>query len=115
MAARNVQTIHTSVDYGTLERDSHQDWLMGDCGIDQPASPSGAVPLPFVFPQNIRLPVMLDYSRNNHIICPAFYINAFENKFLAVPNQRCGLGNKIADPIPEGFAMGYMQQNKEYV
>ena len=36
-AAKNVQCINTSVNYETIVRKCHQNWLMGKCGIIQPA------------------------------------------------------------------------------
>ena len=38
LAGKNVQCIHTSIDLGTTSRKCHQDWLMGNCGISQPAA-----------------------------------------------------------------------------
>ena len=35
MAAKNVQCINTSINYGTTVRKCHQNWLMGGCGITQ--------------------------------------------------------------------------------
>lgn len=101
LAAKNVQAIHTSIDLGTAERDSHQDWLMGNCGIDQIGAPYRSAVLGLV--------------HNNHIMCPTFYVNAFENSFSAVPNLHCCNGGRNVFPIPANFSMGYRQPNKGYV
>lgn len=100
-AAKNVQTIHTSTDLGTLERNSHQDWLMGHCGSSQPGAPvevtvvSGGKAVP-----------------NNHIMCPTFYVNAFDNIFAAAPNDGCGISLRDVSPVPSNYSMGYTQPNK---
>lgn len=38
LGAMESQCIHTAAGrLGTIERNCHQDWLMGDCGVLQPA------------------------------------------------------------------------------
>lgn len=102
LAARNVQTIHTSPEFGTLERDSHQDWLMGICGIDQPGAP---------YKKNI---LSTGLEHDNHMMCPIFYVNSFENKFRAVVNDNCGSDARDVFPVPANYYMGYRQKDKGY-
>lgn len=102
LAAKNVQTIHTSINYGSLERDSHQDWLMGNCGADQPGAPYR------------KTFISIGVEHDNHIMCPTFYVNAFENNFLAAPNDNCFNNGRDVSPVPTNFSMGYRQTNKGY-
>lgn len=113
-AAQNVQIIHTSCDEGTLVRDGHQDWLMGNCGIDQESSNTSSF-LPFDFPaiDNQRTPtVYIPFSKENHGACTKFYLSAFEHRFEAIENECCIRSRRDAVPAPDKFTMGYMQPNK---
>lgn len=107
LAAKNVQAIHTSTNLGTLERDSHQDWLMGNCGSDQPGAP-----------YYVKVPLIIfsfGLVHNNHIMCPTFYVNAFDNNFPADPSPNCVSGGRDVSPVPSNYFMGYRQPNKGYV
>lgn len=89
-AALHVQCIHTSSDYGTLQRSCNIDWLMGECGLNQIA----ATYPPF----------------GNHGLCPYFYNFAFENRFFAVPRpDACPADNHAYLPYTgiKNHYMGY--------
>lgn len=88
-AAKNVQCINTSVDFGTHVYNCHQNWRMGTCGIMQPGTNNAA---------------------NNHGLCPYLYTSAFENNFYAVNTSLC-LSSRVAK-IPPKFKMGYMENRK---
>lgn len=96
-AAKNVQCIHTSNDYGTNYYDGcHQNWRMGKCGIIQ----EGAREAPY----------------RSHGMCPILYNLAFEHEFLATGNiGKCQLRRKDAASYPERFRMGYRESRKEWV
>lgn len=113
LAARNVQIIHTSVDEGTFERDGHQDWLMGDCGINQLASPPINHTRSLFQHAADQAPIYIPMTRDNHSTCPWFYISAFEHIFAAVENQCCPHSHR--DAWPDNYRMGYMQPNKRYI
>ncbi|XP_053685409.1 uncharacterized protein LOC128734990 [Sabethes cyaneus] len=96
-AAKNVQCIHTSRQYGTKYRSScHQDWILGDCGTRQEAAPLSAY--------------------GSHGVCTLFYNSAFEHEFLPVEMNanNCTLDQE-ADNVPDGFRMGYMEMRKSEV
>lgn len=84
-----LQCVHTNSDgWGTLKRDCHMDWNMGNCGNSQPAS--GAPPL------------------GSHGLCPYFYTNSFENDFPAI--QKPLFCVAVNPPSwPPGFKMGAME------
>lgn len=94
-------------------RDGHQDWLMGNCGINQASANISAFLMPFEFPENPKNPVYIPFSKENHGACTAFYLSAFEHRFTAVENMCCLRSRRDVWPVPAGFAMGYMQPNKE--
>lgn len=114
MAAQNVQVIHTSCDEGTLQRDAHQDWLMGDCGINQAAAANSSFMQPLQMPSKTSEPIYIPFSRENHDMCPLFYLSAFENTFEAVVNPCCLGSNRDAAPAPSNYSMGYMQPDKGF-
>ncbi|XP_055538865.1 uncharacterized protein LOC129726179 [Wyeomyia smithii] len=96
LAAKNVQCIHTSKQYGTKYRSScHQDWILGDCGYNQEAAPLS--------------------SYGSHGVCTLFYNSAFENDFLAEANVNNCTMDQEADNFPDGFKMGYMETRKSQV
>lgn len=91
-AAKNVQCIHTSAELGTRVRNCHQDWLMGICGMIQPAT----------------RPWMKEKS---HSLCNEFYINSFEYDFIAFDKYNCPNAINVHD-LPYDFKMGYMESRK---
>jgi len=95
-AGQNVQCIHTSM-LGTLNRDCHQDWLMGNCGTSQVAG-HGSI-------------------EANHELCPKFYSLAFNTDYPAVDNECCKQRRRAANlsDVPAGYKMGYMQKDKGIV
>ncbi|GAB0097672.1 hypothetical protein DMENIID0001_133370 [Sergentomyia squamirostris] len=99
ISAQNVQCIHSSSDKGTLKRNCHQNWNMGNCGRTQ----IGAGP----------------YPKGSHGLCPYFYNSAFKNAFIAVPRpNHCPVPpapGKMALEYPENFQMGYMEIRKHKV
>lgn len=115
LAAKNVQIIHTSVDEGTFERDGHQDWLMGDCGINQDAAPPSSNETRRSYFQLVaeQTPFYVPLLRENHSTCPWFYISAFDHVFAAVRNRCCP--RSARDAWPRDYRMGYMQPNKGYI
>ncbi|XP_058125186.1 uncharacterized protein LOC131285462 [Anopheles ziemanni] len=95
-AAKNVQCIHTSRNYGTRHRTScHQDWIMGDCGINQLAAPLS--------------------PWGSHGVCTLLYNSAFEHDFLAsVKPDNCTAESEVRS-WPAGFKMGYTETRKSTV
>lgn len=94
-AAKNVQCIHTSTDKGTTKRNCHQDWIMGECGKDQPAAS--------------------DPPFGNHGLCPHFYNSAFENDFCAVHKPKSCSSSRAVTTIPKKYKMGYMENRTSLV
>ncbi|GAB0096073.1 hypothetical protein DMENIID0001_115310 [Sergentomyia squamirostris] len=94
-SAENVQCIHTSADLGTLTRNCHQNWNMGNCGQSQVAG-------------------LIDY-RLSHGLCPVFYNIAFKNTFRAVPRPFACLLSPKETQYPDNFKMGYMETRKQEV
>ncbi|KAL9702401.1 hypothetical protein quinque_005919 [Culex quinquefasciatus] len=88
LAARNVQCIHTSAEFGTFRRDCHQNWMMGNCGRSQLA----AGPFP----------------KGNHGLCPYFYNSAFRNEFRATAKRPECFSFRAAADWPPTFRMGYL-------
>lgn len=77
----------TTREYGDTERDCHQNWVVGRCGIVQD------------FDKTIFK------SKTNHSICPYVYNASFANDMVAVGKRAiCDINS--ADVI-EGFKMGY--------
>lgn len=92
-SAKNVQCIHTSSNKGTRKRDCHQNWNMGNCGNSQIAS--GPRPL------------------GSHGLCPYFYNNAFQHRFLAIPKPpNCRSNREASGNVIANFSMGYMDALK---
>jgi len=104
MAAKNVQSIFTSFYSGsTIRTDSHQNWLMGNCGICQDGADDVAYFKCAV--QNCKENVPL----GSHTICPELYNSAFDNDFFANNVNHCWGVTKNA---PSDFKMGYNEQRK---
>lgn len=91
-AAKNVQCIHTSTEFGTKARKCSQDWLMGICGIYQPAAK----------------PWMKEKS---HALCNEFYINSFDFDFIAYDKYNCPNADDV-NGLPYQYKMGYMEDRK---
>jgi Lipase len=92
-AAKNVQCIHTSWNFGTHTRTCHQNWNMGHCGMKQ----IGAV----------------DYPYGSHGLCPHFYNSAFINAFEAIDRPAmCSHIGRTASSWPPGYRMGYTERRK---
>lgn len=85
LSGTNVQCIHTnSLFFGTMKRDCHQDWNMGNCGMYQ----NPAV--------NIT----------SHLQCPLFYNSAFKNSFKAIAKpDECKLMATLGT-YQDGYKMG---------
>lgn len=107
-AAKNVQCIHTSISAGTVERNCHQDWLMGNCGKYQ----DGADDLQAVYCQIMRScksnPIL------SHSLCPYFYNSAFTNDFKVDNKSRC-LSTRMARNLPDNFKMGFRETRRRRV
>jgi hypothetical protein len=105
-AAKNVACIHTSVIVGTIQRLCHQDWMMGNCGRDQPASDF----LNWTFCS--ASPTCDSSLYESHGLCPHFYTSAFENDFVDDNSvYKCGSERKSKKKI-DRFKMGYMESRK---
>lgn len=77
---------------------------MGKCGTDQPGAPNQVTLLSFG-----------TLVHNNHIMCPTFYVNAFDNNFPADPSPNCVNEGRDLSPVPANYFMGYKQPNKGFV
>lgn len=100
-AAKNVQCINTSNNFGTNVYKCHQNWRMGVCGIYQPA-----VPYDFLKPK-CDLSMKCDFSvLLSHNLCPTIYTNAFKNNFFNKNPYKC-LSMRPATSVPSGYKMGY--------
>ncbi|XP_049540058.1 uncharacterized protein LOC125954092 [Anopheles darlingi] len=95
LAAKNVQCIHTSDNYGTRERNCHQNWNLGRCGKSQDAAGP--------------------YPKGSHGLCPYMYNSAFRHDFLAAPNKQNCPTKRLATHWPKGFRMGYFMDRKSDV
>lgn len=74
-------------EYGSTERDCHQNWLVGRCGIQQDLDPN------------------IYTDKTDHSICPIVYNASFKNNMAAVdPKQTCDY-NTAEEII--GVKMGY--------
>lgn len=98
-AAQNVQCIHTSAYLGTIVRDCHQDWNMGDCGISQVGGSerrvlAGGRPKEF-------------FGNGSHGLCPVFYNIAFESSFPSIYKPLLCLPPRAATYVAN-FSMGYL-------
>ncbi|CRL00465.1 CLUMA_CG013727, isoform A [Clunio marinus] len=102
-AAQNVQCILTSMDGGTTFKNCHQNWLMGICGLVQPASPNYLCLLTSIC-------TAVD-EKISHNLCNDFYISAFENNFVANNRYECPSAMNIEE-LPENFKMGYMETRR---
>ncbi|XP_055603067.1 uncharacterized protein LOC129751538 [Uranotaenia lowii] len=87
MAAKMVQCIHTSNSLGTVLRNCHVDWNMGNCGKDQPAAGP--------------------YPKGSHGLCPHFYNSAFERSFVPVKKPSDCESSRPVLEWPVGLRMGY--------
>lgn len=107
-AAKNVQCIHTSFYAGTIERNCHQNWIMGDCGKSQPAADD----LMAMFCGITRsCPNETLFSHN---VCPYLYNSAFSHDFVANNYHNCS-SHRMAKNLPVNFKMGYMETRKKLV
>ncbi|XP_052873365.1 pancreatic lipase-related protein 2-like [Anopheles cruzii] len=94
-AAKTVQCIHTSDNYGTSQRNCHQNWNLGRCGRWQDAAGP--------------------YPKGSHGLCPYMYNSAFRHDFLAMPNRYNCPTIRLAPSWPKGFRMGYFMDRKSDV
>lgn len=80
----------------------------GSCGVLQCASK----PIQFVASQVdfILKSMNIDISHN---LANTFYINAFDNKFVANNCYNC-VGTVSASSLPTGFRMGYVENRRKY-
>lgn len=86
-AAKNIACINTSNNYGTTNYDCHQNFRMGNCGLQQAAASS--------------------YPKGHHGLCPYFYNAAFEAHFIPHNNYKCGSA-RLANVTDEYVRMGYL-------
>lgn len=106
-AAKNVQCIHTSVIAGTVERLCHQDWMMGNCGRQQPASNV----FQYYFCQTTRL---CESSYHiSHGLCPHYYNSAFKNVFASNNAYKCGTLRPPTVQLTD-YKMGYSESRKSW-
>lgn len=106
-AAVQTQTLHVSIDKGSMVRSSQIDWLIGKCGIHQPNSttsaPYNSLPLPYGVPM---------FSMD-HICCPNFYNWAFDIVYKpSNMNKDCCVIGKERFPshpelVSDGCRVGY--------
>lgn len=91
LSGTTVQCIHTdSIYFGTMKRDCHQDWNMGNCGLTQ----------------------SIMSNTTSHGQCPLYYNSAFTHDFLAIERPTaCTVPSQLAT-YPSGFKMGYMETNR---
>lgn len=105
-AAKNVACIHTSALVGSIQRICHQDWMMGNCGRDQPAADF------WKWAYCSASPNCDSSLHESHGLCPHFYNSAFKNDFVADNSlYKCGSQRKPKQVI-DGFKMGYMESRK---
>lgn len=105
-AAKNVACIHTSFFAGTRSRTCHQDWMMGQCGMYQPA-------------HNFWKLLFCSFSNGcdtsfyySHGLCPNFYNSAFHHDFVDDNTiYKCGSEREPKEKV-DGFKMGYMESRK---
>lgn len=108
-AAKNVQCIHTSNNAGTKERNCHQNWLMGHCGLFQD---SANVTQAFYCTLVNRNCLNKDQPLFSHSTCPYFYNSAFKNDFVADNRHKC-LSSRMVKNLPGNFKMGFMESRKK--
>lgn len=94
LAAENVQCIHTSNTYGTMQRNCTQNWNMGVCGYAQVGA--------------------MAYPKGSHGLCPYFYNAAFTHDFVAWKNIYGCYSTRAVTEYPELFKMGYIETRKRY-
>lgn len=106
-AAKNVQCIHTSYLIGSEQRECHQDWIMGKCGMCQPATDD----LMALYCGTIG---NCDNEKLfSHNICPYFYNIAFSHDYIADNYYNC-TSPRMAKNLPENFKMGYMEGRRRF-
>uniref|UniRef100_A0A336MCU2 CSON015091 protein n=1 Tax=Culicoides sonorensis TaxID=179676 RepID=A0A336MCU2_CULSO len=96
-AAKTVDCWHTSGIYGTKYRLScDRNWLLGICGLRQPAS--------------------ITTNITSHSFCPIYYNLSFKYTFPVVKQQNllCSMTNP-AKYWPDGFKLGYLETRKRLV
>jgi hypothetical protein len=106
-AAKNVQCIHTSYFFGTEQRKCHQDWIMGQCGLCQPATNDV-----FAFFCETIGKCDEDEKLFSHNICPYFYNIAFTHDFIADNYYNC-TSTRFVKNLPLNFKMGYMETRRK--
>lgn len=104
-AAKNVQCIHTSAYAGTLERNCHQDWLMGHCGRYLYARDDVEALLCEIFGRCNPEP------NQSHSMCPVLYNSAFKNNFVFNNRHLCR-SRRMVQNLPADFKMGYMETRR---
>lgn len=107
IAAKNVQCIHTSYIVGTVERNCHQDWLLGYCGMNQKAARDVESMVCFISKEFCMADPI-----SSHSLCPHFYTSAFKNNFTVDNYYRCD-SKRLLTNLPTNFKMGYMETRKK--
>ncbi|CAO1409946.1 unnamed protein product [Diamesa hyperborea] len=94
LAAKNVQCIHTTSNYGTFNYNCHQNWRMGYCGWSQVGA--------------------LAFPNGSHGLCNNYYNSAFENDFIENNYYNC-IPTKlplVVTQLPDNFTMGYREERR---
>lgn len=105
-AAKNVQCIHTSNNFGTAVYNCHQNWRMGVCGAYQ----IGGRDWSLLYCELYKI-CQTPKAIGSHSLCHDMYINAFEVDFLANNIYLCP-SYRAAKNLPTKFKMGYMETRK---
>lgn len=105
-AAKNVQCLHTSATAGTIERNCHQNWLLGYCGRHQPAGQDIQVAYCELLRNCDYEPIL------SHGLCPFFYTSAFRHDFIADNFYNCSSSRMVKD-LPPNYKMGYMESRQK--
>ncbi|CAO1410455.1 unnamed protein product [Diamesa serratosioi] len=105
-AAKNIQCIHTSSNFGTTVYNCHQDWRMGVCGAYQ----VGAHDRSFYYCLLYKI-CSTPEALGSHGLCNQFYLNAFEVDFVSDNCYNCP-SNRAATNLPAKYKMGYMETRK---
>lgn len=100
-AAKNVQCVHTSNNFGTNIYSCHQNWRMGTCGFFQPV-----VPIELIAPKCDMTMSCLKEPLISHNMCPDIYISAFQNDFPNNDKSKC-ISFRRAQNVPVDYTMGY--------
>lgn len=100
-AAKNVQCINTSNNFGTNIYSCHQNWRMGNCGFVQPV-----VPYELLTPKCDMTMKCFAEPLISHTLCPDIYISAFKNNFKNNDENNC-ISFRRAKNVPVEYKMGY--------